>query len=96
MLIRDLVIDDDSEPSPFLKGISDQFSECCKGHYRVISFFERKSSPTIEVRYLFRLVTWSINKHTVETAGWSLAQNRSEDIYGYGEIRNKHRLDCGS
>ncbi|KAF2176608.1 hypothetical protein K469DRAFT_812982 [Zopfia rhizophila CBS 207.26] len=50
VLIRDLVVDDDSEPSPFLKRISDQFSECCKGQYRVISFFERKRSSTVQIR----------------------------------------------
>ncbi|ERF76578.1 hypothetical protein EPUS_05851 [Endocarpon pusillum Z07020] len=50
VLIRDLVVDDDSEPSPFLKRISDQFSKCCKGQYQVISFFERKRSPTIQIQ----------------------------------------------
>nr|KMM72211.1 hypothetical protein CPAG_08509 [Coccidioides posadasii RMSCC 3488] len=34
-LIRDLVVDRDSEPSPFLKRISGQFSESCKGRYRI-------------------------------------------------------------
>ena len=50
VLVRDLVVDNDSEPSPFLKRISDQFSDCCKGQYKVISFFERKLSPTVQVR----------------------------------------------
>lgn len=54
VLIRDLVVDDDSEPSPFLKRISDQFSECCKGQYQVISFFERQRSPTVQVRHIDR------------------------------------------
>jgi hypothetical protein len=51
VLIRDLVVDNDSEASPFLKRISDEFSRCCKGQYQVISFYERQSSPTVEVRY---------------------------------------------
>ena len=55
-LIRDFTVDDDSEPSTFLRRISDQFAECCKGQYQVISFFERKSSPTVQVRYVAELV----------------------------------------
>lgn len=50
-LIRDLVVDKDSEPCTFLRRILDEFSRCCKGPYEVISFFERRSSPTVEVRY---------------------------------------------
>jgi hypothetical protein len=56
VLIRDLVVDNDSEPSPFLKRISDQFSECCKGQYQVVSFFELKRSPTVQVRHGASLV----------------------------------------
>ena len=55
-LIRDLTVDDDSEPSTFLKRIADQFADCCKGQYQVISFFERQSSPTVQVRYVAELV----------------------------------------
>lgn len=55
-LIRDLTVDNDSEPSTFLKRISNQFSECCKGQYQVIAFFERQLSPTVQVRYLAGLV----------------------------------------
>jgi len=50
-LVRDLIVDGDSEPSPFLDRISEQFSECCRDLYKVVSFFERKSSPTVEVRW---------------------------------------------
>ena len=56
VLIQSLVVDNDSEPSPFLKRISEQFSECCKGQYQVISFFEKKRSPTVQVRYVSRPV----------------------------------------
>lgn len=49
-LIHDLLVDNDSEPSNFLKRLGDQFSDSCKGYYRVVSFFERSLSPTIEVR----------------------------------------------
>ncbi|KAL8907863.1 MAG: hypothetical protein Q9171_005688 [Xanthocarpia ochracea] len=49
-LIRDLTVDDDSEPSAFLKRISNQFSECCKGQYKVIAFFERQRSPTVQLQ----------------------------------------------
>ncbi|KAM5359278.1 hypothetical protein ACJA88_015171 [Fusarium oxysporum] len=47
-LIHDLLVDNDSEPSTFLKRLADQFSESCKGHYRVVTFFERMRSPTLE------------------------------------------------
>ncbi|RYO96491.1 hypothetical protein DL765_011580 [Monosporascus sp. GIB2] len=48
-LIHDLLTDSDSEPSTFLKRLADQFSESCKGHYRVVTFFERTLSPTLEL-----------------------------------------------
>ncbi|KAJ4181106.1 hypothetical protein NW759_017203 [Fusarium solani] len=48
-LIHDLLVDNDSEPSAFLKRLADQFSESCKGHYRVVTFFERMLSPTLEL-----------------------------------------------
>ncbi|KAI4154500.1 MAG: hypothetical protein LQ340_001657 [Diploschistes diacapsis] len=48
LLIHDLVVDSDSEPTPFLKRISRQFSNYYKGQYQVISFFERKKSPTVK------------------------------------------------
>ncbi|KAL8307083.1 hypothetical protein RB593_005802 [Gaeumannomyces tritici] len=47
-LIRDLLVDSDSEPSTFLKRLADQFSICCKGHYRIVSFYERVLSPTLK------------------------------------------------
>ncbi|KAK2042669.1 hypothetical protein LZ31DRAFT_525790 [Colletotrichum somersetense] len=48
-LIHDLIVDNDSEASTFLKRLADQFSETCKGHYRVMSFFERMLSPTLQL-----------------------------------------------
>ncbi|RBA17497.1 hypothetical protein FPRO05_11212 [Fusarium proliferatum] len=48
-LIHDLLVDSDSEPSAFLKRLADQFSESCKGHYKVVTFFERRLSPTLEL-----------------------------------------------
>ncbi|KAI1073352.1 hypothetical protein F5B20DRAFT_567330 [Whalleya microplaca] len=47
-LIRDLLVDSDSEPSAFLKRISNDFSDHCKGHYRVVSFFERQHSSIVQ------------------------------------------------
>ncbi|KAL8382735.1 hypothetical protein RB595_006496 [Gaeumannomyces hyphopodioides] len=47
-LIHDLLVDRDSEPSTFLKRLADQFSICCKGQYRVVTFFERMPSPTLK------------------------------------------------
>ncbi|KAL8766256.1 MAG: hypothetical protein Q9194_006318 [Teloschistes cf. exilis] len=49
-LIRDITVDDDSEPSSFLRRISSQFSECCKGQYPVVAFYERKHSPTVQLQ----------------------------------------------
>ena len=52
-LINDLVVDKDSEPSPFLSGLSRRFADCCKNQgYKVISFYERRESPTLMVRSL--------------------------------------------
>ncbi|CAG9939384.1 unnamed protein product [Clonostachys rosea f. rosea IK726] len=48
-LIHDLLVDNDSEPSTFMKRLADHFSETCKGQYRVVTFFERILSPTLEV-----------------------------------------------
>lgn len=49
-LIDSLLVDNDSEPSAFLNRVADQFSESCKGYYRVVTFFERALSPTLKVR----------------------------------------------
>ena len=51
-LVQALLVDRDSEPSDYLKRISDDFSNQCKGQYRVISFFETKHSPTVQVGYI--------------------------------------------
>ncbi|WYZ39718.1 hypothetical protein EsH8_IV_000059 [Colletotrichum jinshuiense] len=48
-LVRDLLVDNDSEPSDFLKRLADDFSEICRGHCRVVTFSERMLSPTIEL-----------------------------------------------
>lgn len=49
--IRDLLVDKDSEPTSFLKRLSDQFARACKGRYKVVGFYERMESPTVKVRY---------------------------------------------
>ncbi|KAJ9133696.1 Vegetative incompatibility protein HET-E-1 [Pleurostoma richardsiae] len=48
-LIRQLVVDSDMEPSAFLRRISEEFCRTCEGQYKVVSFFERRSSPVVEV-----------------------------------------------
>ncbi|KAJ5894279.1 hypothetical protein N7495_005970 [Penicillium taxi] len=48
-LIDNLLVDNDSEPSTFLKRLADQFSESCKDYYHVVTFFERTLSPTLEL-----------------------------------------------
>ncbi|KAF6804014.1 ankyrin repeat-containing protein [Colletotrichum plurivorum] len=47
-LMHDLLVDNDSEASTFLKRLADQFAESCKDQYRVMSFYERVLSPTLE------------------------------------------------
>uniref|UniRef100_A0A8H7NFB6 NACHT domain-containing protein n=1 Tax=Bionectria ochroleuca TaxID=29856 RepID=A0A8H7NFB6_BIOOC len=46
--INDLLVDDDSEASGFLKRLASQFAESFKGYYRIITFYERLLSPTLE------------------------------------------------
>lgn len=48
-LIRDLVVDQHSEPSSFLTKMSDEFAICCQGRFKVFSFFERRLSSTLQV-----------------------------------------------
>ncbi|KAI0437727.1 hypothetical protein F4803DRAFT_570483 [Xylaria telfairii] len=48
-LIESLVVDRDSEPSEYLRRITDQFSPDFEGKYVIISIFERSYSPTIKV-----------------------------------------------
>jgi hypothetical protein len=51
-LINDLVVDKDSEPSPFLSSLSRRFADCSEDQgFKVISFYERKESPTLTVRF---------------------------------------------
>jgi hypothetical protein len=51
-LINDLAVDKDSEPSPFLSSLSRRFADCCKNQgFEVISFYERRESPTLTVRF---------------------------------------------
>ena len=54
-LIRDLVVDGDSEPSAYLDEITQKFVETCKvmeaqrSKFEIISYYERKTSSTVEV-----------------------------------------------
>ena len=51
-LVRDLVVDKDSEPSSYLKELGWKFMECCKTQeprYEIMSYYERRESPTVEV-----------------------------------------------
>ncbi|GAW12879.1 hypothetical protein ANO14919_022500 [Xylariales sp. No.14919] len=46
-LINTLVVDNDSEPSPYLRRLTKDFAGRCKEKYQVVSFFETKHSPTV-------------------------------------------------
>ncbi|KAF9872960.1 ankyrin repeat domain-containing protein [Colletotrichum karsti] len=48
-LVDSIVVDNESEPSHFLARISDDFARCFHGETRVVSFYERKRSPTVEM-----------------------------------------------
>ena len=53
-LVRNLVVDNDSEPSQYLKELSRKFIRCCKNEaqrYEIISYYERKLSKTLEVSH---------------------------------------------
>lgn len=50
-LIRALVVDDESEPSDFLARMSDDFARHFQGRLRVVSFYERRLSATVEVQH---------------------------------------------
>lgn len=48
-LIDSIKVDKESEPSHFLRRISEDFARCFTGETRVVSFYECHRSPTIEV-----------------------------------------------
>lgn len=95
-LIYDLLVDRDSEPSNFLKKLGDEFSRCCKGRYRVVTFFERMLSPTLEVRY-FTVKTTNINANYYLTGQkWEIEKDGPLNFIGYREICYQYRLGCRS
>ncbi|CAH0052035.1 unnamed protein product [Clonostachys rhizophaga] len=46
--INDLLVDDDSEASDFLKRLTAQFAENFQGYYHIVTLYERLLSPTLE------------------------------------------------
>jgi hypothetical protein len=51
-LIRDLQVDDESEPTPYLEGLKAQFIHTCKNQdpaFKIISYFEQRQTRTAEV-----------------------------------------------
>ena len=49
-LIRDLIVDQDSEASPLLRELDEKFKRCAKAQeLHVVSFYETKASHTVEV-----------------------------------------------
>lgn len=56
-LVLSLVVDNDAEPSEYLRRISKDFSYACGGYkYEVVNFFERNPTPTVQVSVLFKSV----------------------------------------
>lgn len=49
--INDLLVDDDSEASDFLKRLTAQFAESFQGYYHIVTFYERLLSLTLEVHW---------------------------------------------
>ena len=50
-LIRALVVNDESEPSSFLRRMSDDFAHSFQGQLRVVCFYEGRRSATVEVHF---------------------------------------------
>ncbi|KAI0817884.1 hypothetical protein GGR55DRAFT_694079 [Xylaria sp. FL0064] len=48
-LVESLIVDSDSEPSAYLKRITDQFSSTFEGQYVFVNFYELNISPIIDV-----------------------------------------------
>jgi hypothetical protein len=52
-LVRDLIVDSDSEASPYLKSLNQRFLDGFKSRdLHILCYFERKLSKTIEVKHL--------------------------------------------
>lgn len=76
-LIRDLVVDDDSEPSRFLKRISEQFAESLGGHCPMVCFYETRRSPTVEVSV--RSCIQEVHAHGVAVPKLIVSKQMSSD-----------------
>lgn len=49
-LVQDLVVNEESEATPYLKMLARRFTEGCKGYYiPAVAIFERKFSHTVRV-----------------------------------------------
>jgi hypothetical protein len=50
-LIHDLQVDNESEPTPFLRGLAQNFIQCCKlqkPSFQIISYYEQKKTKMVE------------------------------------------------
>ena len=49
-LVRDLIVDKESEPSPLLRVLAKNFMRCCKAQdFQIVLFYETEASHTVEV-----------------------------------------------
>ncbi|KAI3325775.1 hypothetical protein HD806DRAFT_456639 [Xylariaceae sp. AK1471] len=49
-LVHSLIVDNDAEPSEYLRRISNEFSRVCTGYkYKVVNFFERNPTSTVQI-----------------------------------------------
>jgi len=49
-LIRDLEMDNESEPTPYLEELKEKFIDCCKiqePEFRIVSYYEQKRTRTL-------------------------------------------------
>jgi hypothetical protein len=71
-LIHDLVVDKNSEAPPYLTMLSQRFVQCCKRyHFRIVSFYEQKESPTVVVIFVLPNPTTSTDiAQEVEPGVW--------------------------
>ncbi|SPO04568.1 related to ankyrin [Cephalotrichum gorgonifer] len=50
-LVKDLELDAESEPTPYLTALKDEFIHCCRNQkppFRVVSYYEQKRTPTLK------------------------------------------------
>lgn len=78
-LIRDLMMDEDLKPSAYLDEITQKFVETCRAmeaqrsKFEIISYYERKTSSTVEVSWYSSSASPWLIKYSLAIAGRKLS-----------------------